>query len=183
MINNPRDVVLRYKTYLHPIGGLTMNKVTLPLKLGMKGPKVADLQAALELVLDRGILPANDEGLRRELSGALQRECDRQTHCSAPRKLVTIFQEAQILEGSDQLDEATAKALNRQPDELTAVKPEFFVKRTVRFFDDSPAGGIRMSAFDRDLPNKQELRQTQTDRKGALRDPVLLRQSLKLTPQ
>ena len=40
----------------------------------MQGPEVADLQAALQLLLDRGVILRDEEGARRELSAALQRE-------------------------------------------------------------------------------------------------------------
>jgi hypothetical protein len=33
-----------------------MNKITFPLELLMQGPEVGDLQAALQLFLDRGVI-------------------------------------------------------------------------------------------------------------------------------
>jgi hypothetical protein len=41
-----------------------MNKITFPWKLRMRGPEVADLQDALQLLLDRGALLAGDEAAR-----------------------------------------------------------------------------------------------------------------------
>src|SRR5690606_9489276 len=42
----------------------------------------------------------------------------------------------------------------------------YTVKGTVRFFDGFPAGGIIVSAFDRDLRSEQVLGQSQTNRQG-----------------
>ena len=38
----------------------------------MQGSEVADLQAALQMLLDRSLILANDEGVRQELSSAEQ---------------------------------------------------------------------------------------------------------------
>src|SRR5205809_4951853 len=111
-----------------------MNKVTFPLKSQMQGPKVVDLQAALQLLLDRGIILPNDEGARRDLSAGLQREHTGQTYGEATRKLVSMLQEERRLEGRGEVDEATAYALNRLLDELggpSGEQPEFVVKGTV----------------------------------------------------
>ncbi len=51
-----------------------MNRIAIPLKLLMQRPNVADLQAGLQLLLDRGIILRDDESARRELSAALNRE-------------------------------------------------------------------------------------------------------------
>ncbi|MCZ6664635.1 MAG: hypothetical protein O7B81_04965 [Gammaproteobacteria bacterium] len=56
-----------------------MNPITFPLKLRMKRPEVGDLQDALQLLLDRGVLLATDEATRRELSETLKRERTAQT--------------------------------------------------------------------------------------------------------
>lgn len=89
-----------------------MNKITFPLKQRMQGAAVADLQGALQLLLDRAAILANEEAARRELSEALERERARQTYGSVTRKLVSIFQEARQLQVSGAVDEPTAEALN-----------------------------------------------------------------------
>ncbi|MCL6542209.1 MAG: hypothetical protein K6T87_16760 [Roseiflexus sp.] len=61
-----------------------MNKITFPLKRQMQGPKVADLQDALKLLLDRGLILGQDEGVRRNLLAALQPERDKPR---SPRRL------------------------------------------------------------------------------------------------
>jgi hypothetical protein len=89
-----------------------MNKITFPLRLQMIGPAVGDLQAALQALLDRGLLLRDDEGSRRELSAVLARERPNQTFGSATAKLVARFQEERQLEPRAEVDERTAKALN-----------------------------------------------------------------------
>jgi hypothetical protein len=85
---------------------------------------VGDLQAALQLLLDRGIILLNDESGRRELSAALQREPAKQSYSSATRKLVSIFRNERQLEGRGRLGERTAKVLNRLLDELSGPEGE-----------------------------------------------------------
>src|SRR5688572_1981457 len=141
-----------------------MTKVTFPLKLRMTGPEVGNLQDALQLLLDRGFILANEEGSRRELSGALQRERSSQTYRSATRKLVAIFQqERQLVVSGDEgsVDELTADTINtilRQlgvlDDEPSTGEPTYKVTGTVRFADGFPAIGFTVSAFDRDLRNE-----------------------------
>ena len=62
-----------------------MNKITFPLKQRMQGAAVADLQDALQLLLDRGFILANGDGARRELSAALERERTKQLLTAASR--------------------------------------------------------------------------------------------------
>lgn len=136
-----------------------MNKITFPLKPRMKGPAVDDLEDGLQLLLDRGVMLANDEAARRELSAALQREHTEQTFGEATRKLVSIFQQERHLEVSGMVDEPTASALNRVLAEMDGSKVKQtsnVVKGTVRLFDGTPAE-VRVSAFDRDLRREQTL--------------------------
>lgn len=101
-----------------------MNKITFPLKARMQGAAVADLQDALQLLLERRVLLRDDEGARREQSALLQRERAAQTYGPATAKLVSIFQEERRLGGGGAVDEPTARALNALIDELiTPVQP------------------------------------------------------------
>jgi len=97
-----------------------MNKITFPLKQRMQGAAVADLQEALQLLLDRGALLPDDEAARRAQSTALQRERAGQTYGSATAKLVSLFQEERRLQASGAVDEPTAAALNALIDELAS---------------------------------------------------------------
>jgi len=72
-----------------------MNKIAFPLKPRMNGPKVGDLQAALQLLLERAVILANDEGARREWSTALKRERVEQIYGDATGKLVSSFRHQQ----------------------------------------------------------------------------------------
>jgi peptidoglycan hydrolase-like protein with peptidoglycan-binding domain len=147
-----------------------LNKITFPLKPGMKGTKVGDLQVALQLLLDRGVILANGDGARRELSAALQRERAKQTYGSATRKLVIIFQKERHIAPSGSVDEATANSINRFLDELSGPaeeQSEFVVKGAVHLSDGSPAVGVMVSAFDRDLRSEQLLGRQQTNEKGS----------------
>ena len=100
---------------------LAMNNVIFPLNLRMNSPAVGDLQDALRLLLDRGVILANDEGARRELTAVLLRERADQTYGSGTRKLVNAFQEERQLQGGGAVDEATAEALNVLLHELGAL--------------------------------------------------------------
>ena len=100
-----------------------MNKIIFPLKLRMNSPAVGDLQDALQLLLDRGVILANDEGTRRELTAVLLRERAAQTYGSGTRKLVSIFQEERQLQTGGAVDEATAEALNGLLRELGVFDP------------------------------------------------------------
>ena len=146
-----------------------MEKIVPPIRPQDHGPAVANLQEALLLFLNRGLILAREEGARREVSTALQREHTEQIYGEGTRKLVGIFQEERNLEGHGEVNESTANALNRLLDELGDQgdeQPEFTVKGRVRLFDGSPAAGIQVSAFDRDLRDEQELGQSQTDKQG-----------------
>src|SRR5688500_6302401 len=87
-----------------------MNKITFPLNLGMQGLPVADLQDALQVLLDRGVILANDEPARRELALALKPEREGQTYRDATGKVVSIFQRERSLQPSGEVDERTAAA-------------------------------------------------------------------------
>src|SRR5262245_6436300 len=56
---------------------------------------------------------------------------------------------------------------------------EYAVNGTVRFADGSPATKLKVSAFDRDLRNEQELGQSQTDGEGFYEIRYSSRQFLK----
>jgi hypothetical protein len=63
-----------------------MNGITFPLKQRMQSAAVADLQDALQLLLERLLLLANDEAGRTELSMALKPERAGQSYGEATRK-------------------------------------------------------------------------------------------------
>lgn len=127
-----------------------MNKITVPLQTDAA---VADLQDALQQILERGVILRDDEGARRELSAALKREHSEQMYGEATRKLVSIFQEERRLEVSGGVDEATANAINvllrewellEQSDD--AHRP-FVVSGQLRREDGLAVHGVRVRAF------------------------------------
>ncbi|XXY16741.1 neuraminidase-like domain-containing protein [Sorangium sp. So ce216] len=89
-----------------------MNKLTFPLKTRMSGPAVADLQDALRLLLDQGLLLKADAGTRKELSAALKKERAEERYGTATGALVGALQEERRLRVSKAVDEPTAKAMN-----------------------------------------------------------------------
>ncbi|MBK6796742.1 MAG: hypothetical protein IPG76_08100 [Acidobacteria bacterium] len=149
-----------------------MNKIIFPLRTGMRGDGVADLQDGLFLLMEKGVirLPAAEarpfvERMRAERAGA--------TFGDLTRKLVAVFQEQHNLEPSGGVDERTAATLNRFIEELGSqggqpaeAEQEFEVKGTVRYVNGFPARGLTVSAFDRDLRSEQLLGQAATDAKG-----------------
>ena len=139
-----------------------MNKIISPLSLRMQGPKVADLQDSLQLLLDRGVILRDDEASRRELMAALQRERAEQTYGSVTRKLVSFFQEARQLQAGGAVDEPTAEALNALLNEWGLLGPTdapetFVVYGAVRDQYGDPLNGVTVQAFDRDLRSEQLL--------------------------
>lgn len=77
-----------------------MNEIISPLKLQMKRPQVGDLQDALQLLLERGVLLSNDDATRRELAETLEKERTEQRFGRATRQLVGLFQEEPTLRSS-----------------------------------------------------------------------------------
>ncbi|QHT61334.1 hypothetical protein GXP70_16130 [Paenibacillus lycopersici] len=89
-----------------------MNKITFPLQPGDRSPEVGDLQAALQLLLDKAMMMSGNESFRRELGALLQQERVDQIYKDGTIKLVSIFQEERHLADSGVVDEATAAAIN-----------------------------------------------------------------------
>jgi len=101
-----------------------MNKIIHPLKPEMDGPYVGDLQTALQLLMDQGLILKDNEETRKELSEALKKEQTEQLFGKITSKVVSIFQEEQHLEGSGAVDEPTANAINAILQELGLLEPK-----------------------------------------------------------
>ncbi|WP_337287743.1 neuraminidase-like domain-containing protein [Candidatus Methylomirabilis sp.] len=128
-----------------------MNKITFPIRPGMQGPAVADLQAALQLCLDRGAILVNNESMRQALSEELQHERHAQTYNDVTIKSVSIFQGERGLRRNGEVDEPTANALNTLLKELGAFDQEpaprsRIVNGAVRREDGLPLQGLRVRA-------------------------------------
>lgn len=106
-----------------------MNKITFPLKSGMQGQAVNDLQEGLQLLLDRGLVLANDAATRKELTTALAPERQSKTFGNATAKAVSIFQQEKRLLSpaggvpGGEVDAATANALNAVLGEQQLLNP------------------------------------------------------------
>jgi hypothetical protein len=135
-----------------------MNKITFPLRLRMQGPAVSDLQNALQVLLERSAILANDPAARRELSAALASEHDAKTYGNATGKLVSAFQQERRLLGptggpSGEVDEPTARALNELLEQMQllnqpaeGVARSFVVSGQVRRENGLPLAGMRVQA-------------------------------------
>jgi len=100
-----------------------MNRIVATLRRGMSGQAVADLQDALQALLDRSVLYREDERTRRAVSAALRRERSAQSFDATTAKLTGIFQESAGLPASGGVDEPTASALNALLVELGLLEP------------------------------------------------------------
>jgi hypothetical protein len=162
-----------------------MNKITYPLRRRMKRPEVVDLQDALQLLLDRGMLLADDEGLRRELSTALRNERAQQTFGGATGKLVGRFQKEHRLRATGVVDAETAAAINAEvdsrvppgrPSRPTPPAPspegspepadEYSVEGTVTSPNRAGLGRLRVVIVDRNAGPEVPLAETTTDDRG-----------------
>lgn len=134
-----------------------MNKITFPLQAPTTGAAVADLQAALQLLLDRSVILANDAAARQEGAIALQRERTAQTYGAATTRLVAIFQEQRRLQAGGTVDQPTADALNallkewgllEQPGAANHELPSSrVVSGQVQREDGLSLGGMKVQAF------------------------------------
>lgn len=148
-----------------------MNPITFPLKLRMSGTTVGDLQGALQQCMERGAILAADERARKELSEALKREGVEQHYGRTTHKLVNIFQEERRLESSGDVDEPTAKALNKLLREWGMLdletKPEFhIVSGELRREDGLPVQGVRVRAAHEINQRSIRLGEDTTDNEG-----------------
>jgi Tc toxin complex TcA C-terminal TcB-binding domain/Neuraminidase-like domain/Salmonella virulence plasmid 28.1kDa A protein len=151
-----------------------MQRIIAPLQVNDRGVTVANLQAALQLFLDRGVLLINDVGARQEIAAVLKREHAKQTYGEATRKLVSVFQEEQQIRPeseSGNVDDRTADEMNRLLEQLGAFEKQpnediFIVRGNIEQADLSAMINVVVEAFDIDLRNEQSLGQTRTDGKG-----------------
>src|SRR4051794_22858705 len=91
----------------------------------MQGPQVGDLQATLQMLLERGVILPSDEGARRALSAAIKRERAEKIYANATTTLVSVFQKERQLESSGNVDKSTADALNHLSDKFGAPSDQF----------------------------------------------------------
>jgi hypothetical protein len=151
-----------------------MNPISHPLKAKMSGPAVADLHVGLLFLLPRGIPPLG-EGTRLELENMLRIEQDKNLYDKATLKTVALYQEYRQLQVTEEVDEATARALNedlrrlgafdQEPPAPSALEPRL-VGGAVRFEDGSPLQGGLIRAFHADERGMLRLGEDATDAEG-----------------
>src|SRR5215207_5618338 len=148
-----------------------MNRIIFPLEAGRRGPEVADLQDALQILLDRAVILRDDAGARRELSAMLQRERAEQFYGNVTIKVVATFQEESRLEPSGNVDEPTARAINAFLQEWGlldqhAQEQPLVVSGHVRRNDDLPLKGGLVRAFHESEWGALRLGEDTTDAEG-----------------
>lgn len=155
-----------------------MDKIISPLKQGMQGVGVANLQDALLLLLEKAVLlvdSAVDRGVAME---QLKNERVLETFGKMTSRLVARFQEERKLPVSGAVDAATAEAINALLRELGALddsdRPEdpveedhFFVQGVIRDSERSAVVGVQVVAFDFDVGGEDRLGEAVTDADGA----------------
>jgi hypothetical protein len=147
-----------------------MNKIIYPLELEMHGPYVGDLQAALQLLMDRGMILKDDESTRKELSEALKKEQTEKVFGKITSKLVITFQNEQHLKVSGAVAEPTASAFNRLLIKLGVLEPKskktLVVSGQVIREDGLPFKGGIVRAFHEMEKSVIRLGEDVTDAKG-----------------
>ena len=145
-----------------------MNKITFPLKLQMRGQKVADLQDALLLFLERGLLLRGDEAARLELAEGLKTEREAQRFDRYTRTLVSTFQKERQLDPTGEVDEATAQAINRLLQELGVFRPAVTYRISGRVGSRVSAAvdGLRVAVVDKAVGGDEVLAEATTDARG-----------------
>lgn len=152
-----------------------MNKVIAPLKHGMGGPVVGDLQAALQTFLDRALLVPSDPGRRRELGAEIAPERDGPDPLfgDGTRNVVSVFQDERQLRVAalGVVDEITANAINALLRELGLLDVEpatrlHVVSGRVKHANDAPFARGQVRAFHETPQGRVRLGEDTTDRSG-----------------
>ncbi|MFN8499658.1 MAG: neuraminidase-like domain-containing protein [Anaerolineae bacterium] len=109
-----------------------MKPITPPLRLNDQGAAVANLQAALVLLLNQGVIQTSP-GTRQELLNMLANEARDAVYKDATAKSVAIFQQGRHLHPTGEVDQPTADALNQALKDLGAfdAPPQDIQKRVV----------------------------------------------------
>lgn len=129
-----------------------MNKITFPLKLQMKGPKVADLHVALQTL---GYVIADAEKSTSRFG-------------ATTRQALLDFQSKHGLAPSGEVDEPTAARLNLALASLGVIDDEnkWRVHGRISYRDGQPAAHMQVRVYDRDVTRETLLGETTTDDDG-----------------
>ena len=148
-----------------------MNKILFTPHLKAKGSKMADLQDALSLMLDRKLLLKNNMAAREEMHRALARERAKLTQGPATTRSIALFQQSAKLPATGKVDERTAEALNKVLEQLGVLEQEGKtndrrLSGSVRYSSGIVAANRTVRAYDRDLRSEELLGQGATDKDG-----------------
>ena len=130
-----------------------MNKIIFPLKTGMTGQAVLDLQEALIFLLEKTVVIVKNAKERKKHSDALKLEFAKHTYGPATEELVKLFQKEHNLGPNGNVDATTAERLNGILAELETQEPDtsesksHIVKGDVRFTNGTPAVGLKVQAI------------------------------------
>src|SRR5262249_10935096 len=98
-----------------------LHKITPPLKVNNTGAEVVNLQDARRFLVDKEILKISDPSIREKLISAMSIERDRQVFGDKGTfQLVRMFQKQQGLSVTGEVDDSTAKVLNKLLEDLGA---------------------------------------------------------------
>jgi hypothetical protein len=127
-----------------------MKPIIAPINPGDQSVEVANLQAALVVLLTRQVIQV-EPGLRTELLNGLAQESQGQAYREATTRTVSSFQEQRHLEPSGKVDQPTAQALNAALREIGALDGEpaprvHVISGQVRREDGLLLPGIRVRA-------------------------------------
>ncbi len=160
-----------------------MNKITFPLRQGMRGQKVTDLQNALLLLLEKKrnlfapptpVTHVPQPPDWRKITVELKREREKAYYGKTTKWMVTNLQYHLHLPATGAVDKRTAEAINGLLQELGLLETEdgkkmFVIKGRISLEDGTPATGLTVQAFDRDLRHEQILGKCLSDKKGFYR--------------
>ena len=131
-----------------------MNKVIYPLEPEMRGKKVTDLHAVLELLLEKCLIFGGNKEVCKEYSQALQRDQLDQIYNGATEELIRVFQDEFGIQAETPglVDKQTADVLNDLLNEWGMLKQtdkcqRCIVSGRVQREDGLPVHGVKVRAF------------------------------------
>ncbi len=142
-----------------------MKPVISPLKSGDHGADVANLQGALLLLIDKGIIqltPAEAQSFKNLLS----QEQQAQTYNGGTVKAVVIFQQQHHLQSTGAVDAPTADTLNQI---LKDLAPPYRVEGRVFSRSRAGVGGLRVQIVDKNVGADVRLTEVSTADDGSHR--------------
>ena len=142
-----------------------MNNVVAPLSPGDSGPRVADLQAALTVLVERHVLEVPDAEWS-DLERRLRMETNREVFGRATEYLVVRFRLASGLGEAAAVDSDTAAALNDALASLGLLVPAADDRRLVRGRVVGAGAGHSVHVYDKDMRSEEPLEETTTKSDG-----------------